>query len=257
MNIDQKNELVKATAYHLEMDMLIFGIYGNGESGADFKGCPAGCLAADHDVFDVNKLYAFVAHYYDIPQWLVQLQDYLFSQLRLVTVPAQIAQAIQPREHWTPVMHAIHSRILSEIVLPVAGESERVVSDVIELHNKNEPADSTWLAAESAANTAADLAWSIAGPAWKAAEPTKIAMTGWSAWSAAKTAAESSKAVLQPAELLSLSVKPAVSFARSATMTAARTASWAATKSEKEAVEKAERAVVNEKILSIVKDEIG
>ncbi len=230
MMIAEMTPLQIAARKHREADMLRSGTYGR--MNGHFRGCSVGCfayeLAPDHfrgGAWDGSNLHKIVADAAGYPEWLARLQDALFEGLPAGECEdwhVQIADALAARgREWPIVLHAVHAAIL-RISYRTAGPAQDAVQTVLDLHERavrgEDASDDEWIAAESAAESAA---WSAAeraawSAAWNAARSAARSAAWSAAWSAAERAAESA------------AWNAARSAAESAAWNAARSAAWSA-----------------------------
>lgn len=204
-------EFLDRAKAHYAAEMLAQGSYAGKTDDGDVQACSIGCHLIDihpelnmEEVTDLTEKHRRVAEYYELPEWLVQLEDTVFEWLpepdnRLWHV--QIAQAIVDAGeiNWDRVFRQTMVGIL-RLALPRAGESTAVVQRVIDLYEQSEPVtEREWLDAADAAACAARAAHAAARAA-RAAYAARAAGAADAAVSAAFAAADAARAAAYAAD---------------------------------------------------------
>ena len=121
---------------HREADRIIAGTYGVG-IGPDWQGCAVACGV--HTINRVTGLdlenddHARLADALGWPEWLTQLTDSVFEALPKTACavwPERLARAVPVGADIGPALMVFLSRMLREVVLPIAGTSAAVVKRV-------------------------------------------------------------------------------------------------------------------------------
>ena len=209
-NTKLKKMLVAEITRHKKVDQITQGTYGD-PNNPDRGFCAVGCSVHSLNL-KLGKSYKTDDHtVYEkelgIPEWLARLEDTIFEGLpkkEAIEWPLRFAKAVPVGVNLEPVKWKFCAYLMQENIdrvlkLNISDELKKQVVDavrgVLNLHTR---AIETGNWDESAAESAAESAWSVAESArsaWSAAE---------SAWSAAESAARSAANIKHSKMLLKL-----------------------------------------------------